>query len=153
ASGTVRWTNSAFGVFGLDWHRAAPIPTGELHNFVIAADRALVQRFRARLLRQGEPASTVFRVVRPGDGASRQIKIFAEPVTAGALVLALRGAFQDVSAHYHTQVALAATRDQLMDTEQRAAEEHQLAVRLQHAIMPPGEEPPAVAGMELAVRY
>jgi serine phosphatase RsbU (regulator of sigma subunit) len=68
-------------------------------------------------------------------------------------VVALRGAFQDVSAHYHTQVALAATHDRLVDTEQRAAEEHQLAVRLQQAIMPPGEEPAVAIGVELAVRY
>jgi hypothetical protein len=42
-------------------------------------------------------------------------------------VVALRGAFQDVSALYQTQVALAATRDRLADSEQRAAEEHELA--------------------------
>ena len=59
--------------------------------------------------------------------------------------MALRGAFQDVSAQYHTQVALAATRDQLADSEQRAAEEHQLALRLQRAIMAQDEPPVAAA--------
>jgi serine phosphatase RsbU (regulator of sigma subunit) len=62
------------------------------------------------------------------------------------LVVGLRGAFQDVSAHYHTQVALAATRDQL-------AEEHTLALRLQQAIMPPDAQPAEAAGIEVAVRY
>ena len=67
--------------------------------------------------------------------------------------MALRGAFQDVSAHYQTQVALAATRDQLADSEQRAAEEHQLAFRLQRAIMPPDLPPAEAAGVDVAVRY
>ena len=62
------------------------------------------------------------------------------------MVVALRGAFQDVSAHYQTQVALAATRDQL-------AEEHLLALRLQQAIMPPDAPPVDAAGIDVAVRY
>jgi serine phosphatase RsbU (regulator of sigma subunit) len=74
-------------------------------------------------------------------------------VDAAGTVVALRGAFQDISAHYHMQVALAATRDQLADSEQRVAEEHLLALRLQQAIMPPDEQPVEVAGMDVAVRY
>jgi len=122
---------------------------------VIAADRSLVGRLRESVLERREPATAVFRIVRPGDtaGVVRQIRIFAEPVLAGANVVAVRGAFQDVSAHYHTQVALAATRVQLADSEQRAAEEHQLGVRLQRAIMPPDPEPVRAAGVDVAVRY
>jgi PAS domain-containing protein len=153
AAGTIRWTDSAFALFGLDPEQAVPIPTADLHNFVIAADRVPVQRFREYLLRRREPGVALFRVVRPGDTAIRQIRIFAEPVVAGGQVVALRGAFQDVSAQYHTQVALAATRDQLADTAQRAAEEHQLALRLQTAIMPPDAPPAEAAGVDVAVRY
>ena len=130
-----------------------PIPTTSLHSFVIAADRAPVRRFRQSLLHRREPAVAVFQIVRPGDTAIRQIRIFAEPVLAGDEVVALRGAFQDVSAHYHTQVALAATQDQLADSEQRADEEQQLALRLQRAIMPEDEPPVEAAGVEVAVRY
>lgn len=149
----IRWTNAAFALFGLDPAQAAPIPIADLHSFVIAADRAPVRRFQESLLRRGEPSVASFRIVRPGDGAIRQIRVFAEPVVAGDSVVALRGAFQDVSAQYHTQVALAATRDQLADSEQRAAEEHLLALRLQRAIMPPDEPPVAAAGVDVAVRY
>ncbi len=152
-TGEVRWTDSAFTVFGLDLRHAVPIPTTSLHSFVIAADRAPVRRFRQSLLHRREPAVAVFRIVRPGDTAIRQIRIFAEPVVAGDEVVGLRGAFQDVSAHYHTQVALAATQDQLADSEQRAAEEQQLALRLQRAIMPEDEPPVEAAGVEVAVRY
>jgi serine phosphatase RsbU (regulator of sigma subunit) len=152
ARGTVHWTDAAFTVFGLDPEYAEAIPLTELHSYVLAADRPLVRRFRQSLLRQREPAAAVFRIVRPEDGAVRQIRVFAEPVLTPAGVTALRGAFQDVSALYHTQVALAATRTQLADSEQRAAEEHDLAVRLQRALMPPARQEDA-AGIDIAVRY
>jgi PAS domain-containing protein len=153
AGGVVRWTEAAFALFGLDPRRTAPIPTADLHNFVIAADRGPVRRFRQSLLTRRESAVAVFRIVRPGDMAIRQIRIYAEPVLAGEAVVALRGAFQDVSAHYHTEVALAATRDQLADSEYRVAQEHQLAVRLQRAIMPEDPPPVEAAGVDVAVRY
>jgi serine phosphatase RsbU (regulator of sigma subunit) len=152
-TGSVRWTDSAYALFGLTPDRAAPIPSADLHSFVIAADRQLVRRFRQSLLRRREAAGTLFRIVRPGDTALRQIRMFAEPVVAGGDVVALRGAFQDVSAHYQTQVALAATQDQLADVAQRAEEEHWLAVRLQRAMMPPDAPPVDVAGIDVAVRY
>jgi len=153
AVGTIHWTESAFALFGLDPAQAAPIPIADLHSFVIAADRVPVRRFQEALLRRREPAVAVFRIVRPDDTVIRQIRVFAEPVVVGEDLVALRGAFQDVSSQYHTQVALAATRDQLADSEQRAAEEHLLALRLQRAIMPPDERPIDVAGVDVAVRY
>jgi serine phosphatase RsbU (regulator of sigma subunit) len=153
ATEEVRWTDSAFAVFGLDPRHAVPIPTASLHSFAIAADRAPVRRFRQSLLHRREPTVAVFRIVRPGDTAIRQIRIFAEPVLAGDEVVGLRGAFQDVSAHYHTQVALAATQDQLADSEQRAEQEQELALRLQRAIMPEDETPVEAAGVDVAVRY
>jgi serine phosphatase RsbU (regulator of sigma subunit) len=152
-AGDVHWTESAFAVFGLDPLHALAIPTSSLHSFVIAADRAPVRRFRQSLLHRREAAVAVFRIVRPDDAAIRQIRIFAEPVLAGDEVVGLRGAFQDVSSHYHTQVALAATQDQLADSEQRAEQEQQLALRLQRAIMPEDEPPVEAAGVEVAVRY
>ena len=153
-TGTVRWTDSAFELFGLAPHPGAEIPLADLHSYVMAADRPVVTRFRHSLSGHREALTATFRVVHPDDRSVRQIRVFAEPVVnAAGAVVALRGAFQDVSAHYHTQVALAATRDQLADSEQRLAEEHLLALRLQQAIMPPDEEPVAVAGIDVAVRY
>jgi len=146
-TGTVRWTDSAFGLFGLAPRPGAEIPLADLHSYVMAADRPEVKRFRQRLLERREAATATFRVVHPDDRSIRQIRVFAEPVVdAVGSVVALRGAFQDVSAHYHTQVALAATRDQL-------AEEHLLAMRLQQAIMPPDAPPVEAAGIDVAVRY
>ena len=153
-TGTVRWTDSAFGLFGLTPRPGAEIPLADLHSYVMAADKPVVKRFRQRLPEQRDALTAIFRVVHPDDRSIRQIRVFAEPVTdAAGVVVALRGAFQDISAHYHTQVALAATRDQLADSEQRVAEEHLLALRLQQAIMPPDEQPVEAAGIDVAVRY
>jgi serine phosphatase RsbU (regulator of sigma subunit) len=155
AAGTVRWTDSAFGVFGLAPDANAAIPLAEMHSFVIGADKAIVRAFAQSLLTRNPDTSTVaFRIVRPDDSSVRQIRVFAEPVIDSAgTVVALRGAFQDVSAHYLTQVALDATRDQLADTRTQLAEEHWLALRLQHAIMPPDAHPVEAAGIDVAVRY
>ena len=155
STGTVRWTDSAFGVFGLTPDGNAAIPLAELHSFVTGADKAIVRRFAQSLLTRNPDTSTVaFRIVRPDDSSVRQIRVFAEPVTDSAgTVVALRGAFQDVSAHYLTQIALDVTRDQLADTRTRLAEEHLLALHLQHAIMPPDAHPVEASGIEVAVRY
>lgn len=154
AAGTTRWTDSVFGLYGLAPQAEAAIPLSDLHSFVIAADRPAVFRLRENLLQRQEPASAMFRIVRPDDGSLRQIRVFAEPVIGpDGSVAALRGAFQDVSSQYQTQVALAATRDRLADSEQRVAEEHQLAIRLQRAIMPREAHPVETAGIEVAVRY
>src|SRR5689334_10865782 len=153
-TGAVLWTDSAFGLFGLTPRPGAEIPLTDLHSYVMAADKPVVKRFRQRLLEQRDALTTTFRMMHPEDRSIRQIRVFAEPVTdASGQVVVLRGAFQDISAHYHTQVALAATRDQLADTEQRVVEEHRLALRLQQAIMPPDEQPVEAAGIDVAVRY
>ena len=50
------------------------------------------------------------------------------------------------------RVELAEARDLLADSEQRAAEQHELALRLQRAIMPAGVRVMAAAGVDIAVR-
>jgi serine phosphatase RsbU (regulator of sigma subunit) len=47
---------------------------------------------------------------------------------------------------------LVEARDLLADSEQRAAESRELAVRLQRAIMPPGAGPVAAPGVDISVR-
>jgi serine phosphatase RsbU (regulator of sigma subunit) len=151
-AGAVYWTESVFRLFGL--LPGQPIGLADLHNYVIAADRPAIAGFREALLGGAEAITASFRIVRPDDGSVRQMLVFAEPVRdAAGTVMTVRGAYQDVSAQHHTQVALAATRDRLADTEQRAAEEHRLALQLQRAIMPPDEPPVAASGVQVAVRY
>jgi serine phosphatase RsbU (regulator of sigma subunit)/PAS domain-containing protein len=151
-TGEVHWTETTFALFGQA--RGAPVPIADLHSRVPAEDVPVVQGFRDTLLAQRRESAAAFRVVRPADGSVRQIRAYAEPVVdpAGAVV-AVRGAYQDLSADYHTRVAFAAARAQLADSEERAAEEHRLALHLQQAITPRAAEPVAAAGLDVAARY
>ena len=151
-TGEVLWTEAALALFGQS--SGGPVPIAELDDHVHADDRATAAGFRDVLLTENREAAAVFRVVRSDDLSIRQMRAFAEPVTgpAGRLI-AVRGAFQDVSADYHTQVAFAATRDRLADTEEWAEEEHRLALRLQQAITPRTAVPVPTPGLDVAARY
>jgi serine phosphatase RsbU (regulator of sigma subunit)/PAS domain-containing protein len=151
-TGEVHWTQPAFALFGQE--PGDPVSLAELHSRVPADDVPAVQGFRNTLLAEHKESAAAFRIVRSDDGSVRQMRAYAEPVTdpRGSLI-AIRGAYQDVSADYHTRLAFAATREQLADTEERAEEEHRLAVRLQQAITPRSSELVAAAGLDVTARY
>jgi PAS domain-containing protein len=154
-TGDVSWTEAAFALFGLP--PGAPFGVADLPAHVVAEDTPAVIGFREALLQGRIESAAAFRVVRADDGSVRQIRAYGEPVTdpAGA-VIAMRGVYQDVSAEFHTRLAFAAAREQLADTEERAAVEHRLAIRLQEAITPRSaapDEPVEAAGLDVAARY
>jgi PAS domain-containing protein len=154
-SGEVSWTEPTFALFGLPPGDAVPV--ADLPSHVVADDIPAVRSFREALLHGRMESAAAFRVVRADDGSVRQIRAYAEPVTEpGGAVIAMRGVYQDVSADYHTRLAFAAAREQLADTEERAAEEHRLAIRLQEAITPrsaAADELVEAAGLDVAARY
>jgi serine phosphatase RsbU (regulator of sigma subunit) len=151
-TGEACWTEPTFALFGQP--PGLPVRLADLDDRVPAQDIPAVRAFQGRLLRQRDAAAAVFRVVRADDGSVRQLRAFAEPVTgpAGDLV-AVRGAYQDVSPQFHTQAAFEVAREQLADTEERASEEHRLAVRLQQAITPQASRLAETAGLDVAARY
>ncbi len=152
AADTVHWTEAMFTLFGVPADE--PSRLADLHALVAPDDLGAFDAFRARLLRDKAPTAAVFRVVRKDDASIRQVRAFAEPVTDGfGDLVAVRGAYQDISAHYHTELALAATRDLLSDSEERVAEEHRLAMRLQRAITPQSSHLVQAAGLEVVARY
>jgi PAS domain-containing protein len=151
-TGEVHWTEYTFALFGQE--PGQPVPISHLRSRVVPDDIPAVDGFRDALLRQRKESAAVFRVVRSDDGSVRQMRAYAEPVTdAAGQLIAVRGAFQDISADYHTQLAFAAAREQLADTEQRAQEEHRLALRLQQAITPRVSDPVAAGGLDVVARY
>ncbi len=129
------------------------MPLEDLPAHAHPDDAVAIGRFLRTLLHHRRPASAAFRLQRP-DGVTRHIRVVAEPVldTDGRL-LTVRGAYQDISAQHWTEVALAATRDQLAHTEQQASERDRLALQLQRAIMPPAQGPLQMPGLDVAVRY
>ncbi|WP_194813372.1 SpoIIE family protein phosphatase [Nocardia sp. XZ_19_385] len=152
ATSEITWSDQIFALYGLA-AGADPIPLAELPGHVHDADTDAVRRFLRTLLRYRRPASTACRLIR-SDGVTRHIRIIAEPAldSAGHL-LAIRGAYQDVSAQHWTEIALSATRDRLTDTEAHAAEQSHLARQLQQAIMPDTQPSTDAFGLRIAVRY
>ncbi|MFF4650848.1 PP2C family protein-serine/threonine phosphatase [Streptomyces sp. NPDC001380] len=146
------WNEQLFSLYGLP-PTAEPVPLERLADHAHPDDGAAIGRFLRTLLHHRRPASTAFRL-RRSDGVARHIRVVAEPVLdAEGRLLALRGAYQDVSAQHWTEVALAATRDRLAHSEQQAEEHNRLALQLQHAIMPPARGPVDTSGLGIAVRY
>ncbi len=152
-TGDVHWTEQTFALFGRQ-AAGGPVRIADLHDHVPTEDLPSVEVFRTTLLQDKQVSAAAFRVIRPDDGSIRQMRAYAEPLTDPAwTVIAVRGAYQDVSADYHTRLAFEATREQLADTEERAQEEHRLAMRLQEAITPRSAKPVDVAGLDVAARY
>ncbi|QKW26178.1 SpoIIE family protein phosphatase [Streptomyces seoulensis] len=148
----ITWNDQLFHLYGRS-PSSMPVPLEELPAHAHPDDAVALGRFLRTVLHQRRPSSAAFRLQRP-DGVTRHIRVVAEPVldTDGRLFV-VRGAYQDISAQHWTEVALAATRDQLAHTEQQATERNRLTLQLQHAIMPPTQAPLKVSGLEVAVRY
>ncbi|WP_443047130.1 SpoIIE family protein phosphatase [Streptomyces sp. NBC_00267] len=151
-TGETTWNGQLFTLYGRP-ESSPPVPLEDLAAHTHPDDAVVVGRLLRTLLHRRRPASAAFRLQRP-DGVTRHMRIVAEPVldTDDRLV-AVRGAYQDISAQHWTEVALAATRDQLAQSEQHASERSRLALQLQHAIMPPAWAPLEAPGLQVAVRY
>ncbi|WP_317621474.1 SpoIIE family protein phosphatase [Streptomyces sp. CBMA123] len=148
----IAWNETLFELHGLA-PGSQPISLEQLAEHAHPDDRHTIGRFLRTLLHHRRPASTAFRLQRP-DGVTRHIRVVAEPVhDPGSGLRVVRGAYQDISAQHWTEVALAATRDQLAQSEQQAAERSRLALQLQHAIMPPARGPLDLHDLHVAVRY
>ncbi|MGV9411658.1 SpoIIE family protein phosphatase [Nocardia sp. NPDC003693] len=152
ASGEITWSAELFALYGVP-AGADPVPLAQLPGHVHEADSEAVRRFLRTLLHYRRPASGAFRLIRP-DSVTRHVRIIAEPVhdEAGHL-LAVRGAYQDISAQHWTEIALSATRDRLTHTEEHAAAQSSLARQLQQAIMPDAQPSTDAFGLRIAVRY
>ncbi|MFJ9786626.1 SpoIIE family protein phosphatase [Amycolatopsis sp. NPDC101161] len=151
-TGAITWNTELFALYGLP-PTATPLSLHDLAAHAHQDDAQAIGRFLRAVLHHRRPSSTAFRLQR-SDGVARHIRVVAEPVVDGrGELVAVRGAYQDVSAQHWTEVALAATRDRLAETEQEAIERNRLALQLQHAIMPPAKGPIDMPGLRAAVRY
>lgn len=151
ATGETTWTGETFELFGLPGS-PEPLNPLDLRDHVHPGDLPALTAFQ-ETLRHGQEAAATFRLVR-SDGALRQVRGHAEPVfSETGAVIAFRGVYQDISTEYQSQVALAATRDRLADTEEEVRQQHRVARRLQQVILPPSVRTVEVGGLEIAVRY
>ncbi|MFG1948480.1 SpoIIE family protein phosphatase [Nonomuraea sp. NPDC048826] len=151
-TGQIVWNSQLHDLYGLE-DGERPIPLERLAEHAHPDDAVAIGRFLRTVLHHRRPASTAFRL-RRSDGIARHIRVVAEPdLGPDGRLLTIRGAYQDISSQHWTEVALAATRDQLVQSEQQAAERNRLALQLQQAIMPPTQGTLEVPDLDIAVRY
>ena len=151
-TGEITWNDQLFSLYGRPVS-SGPVPLEELALHAHPDDAVAIGRFVRTLLHHRRAASAAFRLQRP-DEVTRHIRVVAEPVLdVDGRPFVLRGAYQDISAQHWTEVALAATRDQLAHSEQQATERNRLTLQLQHAIMPPTHAPLQAPRLDVAVRY
>ncbi|MFJ3582031.1 SpoIIE family protein phosphatase [Streptomyces sp. NPDC090127] len=151
-TGEITWNGQLFDLYGRE-PADAPVSLRDLAAHAHPDDAVAIGRFLQAVLGHRRATSTAFRLMRP-NGVARHMRVIAEPVLAAdGRLLAVRGAYQDISSQHWTEVALAATRDQLAFTEQESAERNRLTLQLQHAIMPPTNGPLDAPGLQIAVRY
>jgi PAS domain-containing protein len=151
-TGEITWNAQLYSVYGLS-PDDRPIPLERLRDHAHPDDEVAIGRFLRTVLHHRRVAATAFRLRRP-DGVARHMRVVAEPVFGpDGQLMAIRGAYQDISSQHWTEVALSVTRDQLAHTEQESAERNRLALQLQHAIMPPSHGTWESFGLHVAVRY
>lgn len=151
-SGSIIWNSQLYALYGLP-PGADPVPMSAIATHAHPDDDAALNGFVRNVLHDHRPGSAAFRLQR-ADGVTRHVRVIAEPVLdSRGTLLAIRGAYQDVSAQHWTEVALSATQDQLAVTAQESAERNKLTLQLQQAIMPPTHPTIDAFGLRVAVRY
>ncbi|ANZ41632.1 antitermination regulator [Lentzea guizhouensis] len=151
-SGQVMWNSQLYSLYGRDGGEPA-VPLAEIADHAHPDDVPSLNGFLYNVLHYHRPASAAFRLQR-ADGVTRHVRVIAEPVLdSQGTLLAVRGAYQDVSAQHWTEVALSATQDQLAITAHEAAERNKLTLQLQQVIMPPTHPTIEAFGLRVAVRY
>ncbi|HVV21390.1 MAG TPA: SpoIIE family protein phosphatase [Pseudonocardiaceae bacterium] len=145
-TGRTEWTAQMFDLLDAP----APITLREWRSR--PEDVSVLDRFVTTLLTGARPATAEFTVAT--DNGSRRLRAIGEPVTDSAgSVLAVRGVLQDVTSLGHVEYALSAAQDQLTDVERLVDEQQQLAIRLQHSIIPPAPPTIDLPGVQVVVRY
>jgi diguanylate cyclase (GGDEF)-like protein/PAS domain S-box-containing protein len=103
-SGCVHWSEDIFHIYGQP-PRTAALLVAEIADWIHPDDRDRIDGLFARLLADGEPAETEFRIVRP-DGDVRSVYTRAEWVDRSVGHRVVRGIQQDIT-------PLASVRDRL----------------------------------------
>ncbi|RII14658.1 Phosphoserine phosphatase RsbU [Streptomyces sp. YIM 130001] len=132
----VTWSPELYGILGRT-PGSAPLPLDELSSVVCADDQAQLNAMVTDCLIEGRPIDGEFRINRP-DGGPRTVHMMGEPVLdAHGGTASMWAVLRDVSELRRTQLTVRETRDSLQRRQHSAQSEHQLAVELQEAVLPP----------------
>jgi serine phosphatase RsbU (regulator of sigma subunit)/PAS domain-containing protein len=151
-AGTIYWHAQSLAVVGSSL-APGPLADDQPPYSVHKDDAEEYDAFFGALVRDARSGHAEIRVLQP-TGAVRHIRIGGDPVTdAAGAVLRVYGSVQDVTDRRRIQTALEIAQVQLAARRSRADSERQLAGLLQQIIMPTGQAPDALPGIEIATRY
>ncbi|MEU0395503.1 SpoIIE family protein phosphatase [Streptomyces sp. NPDC006208] len=150
-TGRSRWSEQTYAIFGMA-RDAKPVPLTALGPRVHPEDADDLAELLADLTERRKGSSAILRMSRD-DGGQRHVRIAAEPLLSGSVLTGIAGVYQDVSAEYHTEVALTATFDQLTAVRAQATLRHRLVLQLQQAIVPEIPSLQKLPGLGAAARY
>ncbi|MBT2366069.1 SpoIIE family protein phosphatase [Streptomyces sp. ISL-10] len=150
-TGRTTWTEQTYTIFDMP-RDATPIPLADLGSRVHPEDTDDLAELLADVVERRKGAAAVVRVLRQ-DGGPRHVRIAAEPLLRESTLTGITGVYQDISAEYHTEVALTATFDQLNAVRAQALLRHRLVLQLQQAIVPEIPSPAVLPGLSAAARY
>ncbi|ATL32713.1 PP2C family protein-serine/threonine phosphatase [Streptomyces formicae] len=135
-SDEANWSGELYQILGRD-PAAPPLSLDELPALVHDEDQPLLTAMVTDCLIDGKPIDGEFRILRP-DGGVRQVHMMGEPVLAAdGSTASMWAVLRDVSELRRSQRVVRETRDSLQRHRDRAHTEHQLAVELQEAVLPP----------------
>ncbi|MFV2120491.1 PP2C family protein-serine/threonine phosphatase [Streptomyces sp. Act-28] len=145
------WSERTYRIFGHDPAEAPPA-CGEILSRVVPEDAPRLAAATRRLLREGRPVDTTFRITTPS--GARHLRLVAEPVTdAEGSTVRVRVLYQDLTAQREAEQALLESEREVLAQQGLLESERALATRLQQALLPRQEGVLVVAGLRTEVFY
>lgn len=150
ADDSIEWSDHLYRIMERD-PTQGPMTFAEFMTYVHPADRAHVAD-QLTSLKSADRCDLEFRLVL-ADGV-RHVRARTEMTRdATGMPLETFSLIQDITDMHHSRERLLAATRELVAKEQRLAEEHRLAVRLQRIVLPVPNRPLTLPGMRVAVRH
>ncbi|GAB3663673.1 hypothetical protein GCM10027589_27370 [Actinocorallia lasiicapitis] len=150
STGGAHWSDQLYVIFGRS-PADGPLTLEQVGERIHEEDAVPAESLMRSLLGRREAADVQLRI-RRGKGV-RHLRVMAEPVLDGSgEPTVLRCLFQDVTKGRRAEQQLQASRRKVEEQRRRLAEERELVVGLQRAVLP-RRSASALPGVEAALRY
>ena len=106
----LRWTDEVYRIYGLS--PDAGIDLEQSISFYHPEDRPRIRKAVEHAIEDGDPYDLTLRI-EPADGGLRWVRAICDPVKTDGEVVALRGAFQDITERIEHEQDLERQREQL----------------------------------------
>jgi serine phosphatase RsbU (regulator of sigma subunit) len=149
-TGEIEWSDQIYRIYERD-PALGPLSEAESAAMNLPEDDP-IRALAVETFTRGETTDVTTRA--RVNNRIKYIRVVADAVRdSSGRPLKIYGIVQDVTARETARVRLAEVEEQLREHQRSLAAEHELAVQLQHIILPIPEEPIDLPGLRVAVRY